>query len=272
MTFVHRMWRNIAITAALAVGLVILDKAVDIAHYRSAFLTGWLFFGTLVCLALYRSRKAVTTVPIGSAAAWLQMHTYLGALSIVLYVLHVGWRIPDGPLEIALAILYCLVSASGIAGLFVLRILPRRLTRRGEQVIFERIPTFLARLRRDAESVVLTSAKETQSSTIQQFYVAHLQAFFGGPRNIVFHLASSNRPLFTRLTEMDYMERYLSPSERTHAADLRKLVIKKDELDFQYALQLSMKAWLLVHVPMTYALFVLALLHLVLVHAFGGGM
>ena len=46
---------------------------------------------------------------------------------------------------------------------------------------------------------------------------------------------------------------------------------KKDELDFHYSLNLALKAWLLVHVPLTYGLLILAVLHMVTAYAFSGG-
>lgn len=272
MTFARRRWRNGAILLFFAVAIIILERAVDIAHFRSAFLSGWLLFSTIICLVIYRPRKFVSTIPIGSAVIWFQAHIYLGLLSIVLFFVHAGWQFPDGPVEIASATLFGIVAFSGIMGLFMVRTFPRRLTARGEQVIFERIPTFNAELHRKAETIVLNAAEETGSVTIQQFYFAQLHGYFEAPRNIIHHILSSNRPLFLTLAEMDNMERYLDPVERKHAADLRELIIKKSELDHQYALQFGMKAWLLVHVPATFAMLVFVLLHLVLVLAFGGGL
>ena len=178
MNFAIRRWRNISITMITAIALIVLNRAVDSALYQVAFLSGWLLFGTILFLALYRIRKSVTMVPIGSAASWLQFHIYLGALSIVLFALHVGWRVPDGGLEISLAVLYVLVAVSGVIGLALSRVIPRRLTRRGEEVILERIPIFLAELRNDVEQLVQESVGATKSSTIKDFYLSYLHDFF----------------------------------------------------------------------------------------------
>ena len=67
------------------------------------------------------------------------------------------------------------------------------------------------------------------------------------------------------------MERYLNDKEREFSAELRDLVEQKDELDYHYALQTTLKSWLFVHVPLTYGMVLLALVHLVLAYAFGGG-
>ena len=80
-----------------------------------------------------------------------------------------------------------------------------------------------------------------------------------------------SQPSVELLNEIENMERYLNQREKQFAKRLRDLVNKKDELDFHYSLNLALKAWLLVHVPLTYGLLILAALHLVVVYAFGGG-
>ncbi len=239
---------------------------------EGAFLSGWLLLLTVLALALYNVRKKLPVVPIGGSTTWLQFHVYAGWLSIVLFALHVGPRLPDGRLETTLAVLFVLVAGSGVVGLVLSRTLPGRLTGRGEEVIFERIPIFIARLREAAEDVVLRSAQETESTTIADFYAARLEPFFRGPRNYTFHMRESNRALFTLLRAISDVERYLSPKEREFSDELRALVEKKDELDYHFALQGTLKGWLFVHIPLTYGLLILALLHLVLVYACSGGM
>jgi hypothetical protein len=49
------------------------------------------------------------------------------------------------------------------------------------------------------------------------------------------------------------------------------MVVEKDSLDFARVYLGLAKGWLFVHVPVTYALFVLAVLHVVVVYAFSSG-
>jgi len=262
---------NIVVTVIIAVALLIAVTIYEASLYQEAFLTGWMLLLGMLLLALFNVRKRLTMLPLGSASAWLQLHIYVGWLVILLFAAHVGWRVPNGALEIALTVLFVLVAGSGIVGLAFARSLPPRLTRRGEEVIFERIPAFITQLREEAEEIVLKSARETQSSTIGNFYLEQLSTFFSGPQNHLRHLIASRKVRFELLNEIDHMHRYLSEQEKEYAQRLRELVNKKDELDFHYALNLVLKVWLLVHVPATYALLILAALHLVLVYAYGGG-
>lgn len=262
---------NILVALIVAGAVLVAVSIYGASLYQEAFFTGWLLLAVMLFLALFNVRKRLTVLPLGSASAWLQFHVYAGWLVVLLFAVHVGWRIPDGAMELTMTALFVLVAGSGAVGIALARWLPPRLTRRGEEILFERIPAFIAQLRDEAEDIVLQSAKETRSSTIGDFYLKHLAPFFSGPKNRLRHLIASRRVRFALLNEIDNMQRYLSEQEKEYAGRLRDLVNKKDELDFHYSLNLALKAWLLVHVPMTYALLILAALHVVLVYAYGGG-
>ena len=271
MTFARRRWRNLSITIVIMAIVLFVHRAYDISLHQEKYLTGWLLLGGVLLLMLYNSRKKVTMLQLGSNAAWLQFHIYLGLITVAVFGMHIGWGIPNGWLEGILALLFVLVAGSGLVGLYLSRRFSRLLTRRGEEVIYERIPQFIVHLREQAEGVVLASAAETGSSTLADHYSRHLADFFAGPRNYFSHVISSSRNLFSLINQIANMERYLNDKEREFSAELRDLVEQKDELDYHYALQTTLKSWLFVHVPLTYGMVLLALVHLVLAYAFGGG-
>jgi hypothetical protein len=266
--------RLVNLTLAIVAGLLIaVSGAVYVtAVNQNGFLTGWILFGLVVVLSGYHVRKKVSTLPIGMASSWLQVHIYGGFIALFAFFVHIGWRIPDGIFEGLFATVFLLVALSGVFGIAVNRIFPKRLARRGEEVIFERILGFMARLREQAEEILLTSSNDTGSTVLREFYLSRLSPFFAGPRSRLGHLLSSNRTLFEIQSEMDNLERYLSTPDRERLSELRYLVERKDELDFDYALQGVIKFWLFIHVPLTVALLIGTLLHMVLVHAFSGGM
>jgi hypothetical protein len=208
--------------------------------------------------------------PIGTAATWLQWHIYLGFLAVLLFAMHVDWGIPNGVLERLLALFFLAVAGSGLFGLYISRRYARMLTRRTEEVILERIPQILADLRGQAEAVVLESAEKTGSSSIADFYGSRLAHYFAAPRNMRLHLQGSRRATFARQTDIDIMTRYLDDQEMVYADRLRRLVERKDQLDYAHALQTVLKVWLFVHIPATYGLILLAMLHLLLAYSFGG--
>lgn len=271
MTIAVRRTINVVLTVLVGVALVVAFAVANATLYQGAFLSGWVLLTVMTFLAVFHIRKKVTMLPLGRASTWLQLHVYSGWLAILIFGEHVGWRIPEGWLEIMLATIFVLAAGSGVIGIGLSRFLPPLLTRRGEEVIFQRIPGFIAELRGEAEDLVLEAAKETQSSTITEFYMNQLSFFFDGPQNRLRHLFASRNARFALMNEIDNLKRYLNSQESEYAEQLRVLVNKKDELDFHYALNLALKAWLLVHVPATYSLFVLAALHVVAVYAFSGG-
>src|SRR5207244_1438224 len=105
-------------------------------------------------------------LPLLSAKAWLQFHIWAGLISAAIFVWHAGW--PAGRFNWLLTALYVLVMVSGIVGWVWSRTIPRQLTARGGEVIWEAIPARRAALREQAETLAL------QSPVIGKFYVENL--------------------------------------------------------------------------------------------------
>jgi len=233
--------------------------------------SGWGLFAMICFLAAYNLRKKLPFLHLGASATWLQLHIYFGLLTAVVFGVHVGWRVPNGLVESLLTTLYLFVFVSGVIGLFLSRSLPKRLTTRGEEVLFERIPIYRKRIQAEVEAFVFDGLEASESTAVSQFYTDRLRPFFSQTRNYWQHLVQSNRSRFGLLKEMQAYGRYLNDSEREVMMRLVTSVEAKDDLDYQFSLQATLKYWLFVHVPLTYALLVFAVLHLLLVSAFAGG-
>jgi hypothetical protein len=160
---------------------------------------------------------------------------------------------------------------SGFFGLFISRALPKRLTVRGGEVLFERIPAIRRDLQERAEALALKSISEVKSATIADFYARELKDFFEGRRNFGLHLLEVSSPLNQILNRINDLNRYLNDKERATLQEIAGLVRQKDGLDYHYALQLMLKTWLFVHIPLTYSLLLFTLVHIVVVFAFSGG-
>lgn len=268
-TFVLRRARNIALTVVLAAGLVLVNKLYDLSLRDASFLNGWLLATAVLFLALFNARKKLPFLPLMSAATWLQLHVYVGLLAVVLFALHTGLRVPHGLFEDLLWGAFVGLALSGFIGLYLCRTYPSRLRRHGEPVLFERIPAFRAQLAKEAEELVLSSVRESASAVLADLYADRLAAYFSRPRHLIAHLFESNRALHRLRREIGARERYLNARGREILGRLDELAVAKDNLDYQYALQLGLKGWLFVHIPLTYGMLLLVLLHVVLVYAFG---
>jgi hypothetical protein len=234
-----------------------------------AYFTGWVLFGFMVLLTLYNARKKIPFLPLGNSESWLQIHIYAGFFTVTLFLIHLNFRAPTGYFEGTLAALYLLVTGSGVVGLMLTRVLPRRLATRGGEVIYEKIPALRHALGRDAEALAL--GPDAKSPAIAEFYARRLSGFFSRPHNFWRHLLESRRPLNAVLVELEELRRYLNDAERATLERLAQLIRQKDGLDYHHSLQTTLKLWLFVHLPLTYSLMIFSLLHIVLVFAFAKG-
>lgn len=266
--FSNRRIRHFAVLAVITIGVLLADAAASQALLQTHFLTGWGLFALVLLLALYNVRKKLSFLPLGSSASWLQFHAYAGLLSGLLFCVHIGWRIPNGMLEVGLALVFVLVFLSGVAGLVMSRAFARRLGARGNDVLYARIPRMRNQLRVETEQLILDCAGKTESTALFEFYSDRLQPYFDRPSNFWLHLILADRPLRRLQQEIRDQAPFLSESERESLDQIADIVSQKNELDFHYSHQVSLRYWLFLHVPLTYAMLVLAVAHLVLVHAF----
>jgi hypothetical protein len=256
---------------AAGAALVWAYLAAEPAYPHMVYLTGWLLLGLVLLLTAYNVRKKLPFLPLLSSRAWLSAHSWVGMLAAIVFVMHLRGRLPAGALEAVLAALFVGVTLSGIVGLWLSRVLPRRLTSAGGEVPYERIPVIRRALRERAEELVVTGIPAAGATTLADFYAARLSGFFAGPANFGAHLFGSGHALNSILADLGEVKKYLNPAERSAAVELAALAREKDALDLHQAMQLVLKAWLFVHIPLTYAMLVFIGVHAVLVYAFSGG-
>jgi hypothetical protein len=234
-----------------------------------AHLTGWALLAGMFVLTIYNIRKKLPFLPLGKSETWLQIHIYLGFFTTLLFLIHLNFRLPHSWFETALAWMFVLVSGSGVAGVFFSRVLPRRLATRGGEVIFEKIPALRHALKTEAENLALGA--DAKSPVIAEFYAKRLAEFLSGPKYSWLHLAESRRPVGVLLAELEDLLRFANDAERGKIEKLAALVRQKDGLDYHRALQLALRLWLFIHIPLTYGLLIFTALHIVLVFGFSGG-
>jgi hypothetical protein len=270
--FARRRLIDAAITLVVMAGVWLWAARMRSRLESPSYFTGWVLLGALVFLALFQLRKKLPAPPLGSAATWLQLHLYTGLGSAGLYLIHAPWRWPNGKLESTVAVLYGATFFSGVVGLYWTRSLPRRLSRLGQEVIYERIAAMRGRLRDRAQAAVLGSVRSGGATTLGEFYRARLHDYFSMHRGWRFRLWPDSRVRKSLLAELTEATRYLSDNERKTAEELFALVRERDHLDYAEALQWRLKAWLFVHIALTYPLLIAAGLHAWTAHVFSGGL
>lgn len=270
-SLVSRRLRNAALLVAALAAIAAWVRWQESRFGHVDFHTGYLLFGSLVFLALYNLRKKLFVLTWTTSAGWLQAHIYVALGTAFVFGVHVGWHVPQGILEGALALMYLATFVSGVIGLYWSRTLPPKLALVSQEVIYERIPMLRAQMRERAEAAALAAVRASGATTLGEYYAQHLQSYFAGPRGLGYYLrptTSRRRELLAGLTALG---RYLSETEQKHCEQLFALVRRRDDLDFHAAVQWRLKTWLFVHIGLTYPLLVVAALHGWLAHLFDGG-
>lgn len=227
--------------------------------------TGGLLLALLLGLAFFNARKKLPFFPLLSASAWLQLHLYAGWLAVLVFFLHAGVRPPGAPLELMLWLGFIAVAGSGVFGLWLSRWLPPRLARSGESLVFERIPMLRHQLEVEARALVRQAEAETKSSTLADFYLRELAAYFTHTPALLAPLAGDDAEFHRVRSELAALRRFLNEREITLTDQLGELLEAKRNLDCQLAGQRLLKLWLFVHIPLTYGLLVLVGAHVWLV-------
>lgn len=260
-TFARRRWSLSLATAVVVLGLVGAWRLGFVALRPVALYTGWLLTALVLGLAFFNPRKKLPFFPLLDANVWMQLHIYVGWLTVAVYFLHAGARWPDGRLESLLALVFFLVAASGAFGLWLSRWLPPRLARSGESLVYERIPLLRHRLLAEVKETVRKAETETQSTTLGDFHLHFLSGYFARRPGLLSPLTGDDKAHHTITRELNALRRFLDEREAGFAKQLEDLVEAKRNLDFQLAGQRLLKVWLFVHVPLTYGLLVLMTAH-----------
>ncbi len=270
--------RALVITAAWA-GLLLVVSLYHDGLRDPRYLDGWvLAAGMGLQLTYHVAVKSARRSP-KSIMRWKGLHVVLGYVLIAAFLSHTNFALPETGLEWALWIGFVLVTLSGVFGTYLSWSLKAK---HGidEGFSFERIPARRADLAQQAhltvtriettsDAIALPSAPH--DAWVLDLYATHLKDFFEGPGNRMAHLTGSQRALKKLTDEIDSLTRYVDAANQDKLAILRDLVCDKDRLDFARVYLWLTKGWLFVHVPVTYALAVLTVLHGVVVYAYSSG-
>jgi hypothetical protein len=264
------------VVVAISGGLFWLVWVYGNALRHPRYLDGWVLAGGMALQLYFHIGIKTSTLSAKSATRWRKIHIFVGYLLIAAFMSHTDFSLPDTGIEWALWTGFVLVTLSGILGTY----LAWALQAKGaidEGVSYDRIPARRVELARE----VHTAVTKTDSSAaaialplppydawIVDLYSSHLRSFFQGQRNFIAHLIGSQRPLKRLTGEIDSLSRYVDQRSQEKLAAIKSLVIEKDRLDFARVYLGLAKAWLFVHVPVTYSLVVLMVLHVLVVYAF----
>jgi hypothetical protein len=269
---------QVLLVAAFSAGLFWLIWIYASGLRDPRYLDGWILAGVMGFQLAYHIARKVGLSPKANLQ-WRRLHIVAGYMAVAAFLSHCDFALPETGLEWALWSGFVLVTLTGVAGTYLVwslqakRPIPETLT-------FARIPARRAELELAYQVAATQKASASTSidlpglpydAWIEDLCVNQLNAFFGGHRNFVAHLTGSQRPLQQLTDAIDQLSRYVDHEGKSKLDAIKDLVIEKDRLDFaQVSLGLT-KGWLFIHVPVTYALFVLTVAHGIIVYAFASG-
>jgi len=230
-------------------------------------------FAFMIFAGLLGARKKVPVWRVGRAQMWMRGHLWLGLLSLPLILFHAGFH-TGGPLTTVLMWLLVIVVASGLFGAILQHYLPAVMTREAPlETIYEEMDHVNAQLRQEAAELVeqagtrtaedeegVTIAVEEQAAPLRRFYAQELRPYLensatrGGP------LADAS------LAERSFaqLKRLLPPELHATVDDLENICEEHRQLARQARLHRWLHGWLLVHIPLSFALLLLAAVHAVI--------
>src|ERR1700678_199114 len=87
--------------AAVAAAALALRAYLHAAptHPHIAYVTGWARFALILFLTAYNAGKKLPFLPLLSSRIWLRAHSWVGMAAALVFLLHLGWRLPAGPFE-----------------------------------------------------------------------------------------------------------------------------------------------------------------------------
>jgi hypothetical protein len=256
---------------------------------------GSIAFAFMLFAGLLGARKKVPIWRVGRAQSWMRGHLWLGFLSFPLILFHSGFRFGVG-LTRGLMWLFLVVFISGIVGAVLQHFMPRLTTQRIPlETIYEQIGRVRSQLVTEALILVeeasaalagsVSQATEQQRATsasagtvggltvasglqvdegasvqLQEFFRREMQPYIahGGSRSMALADRNRSQSMFQQLRVL--LPHNLHPS----LEDLENICEEKRELDLQTQYHRLLHAWLLVHIPASYALLALGAIHAVM--------
>lgn len=231
--------------------------------------SGWTLLASTLGLYGLGIRKRFARHSLGKVATWLQVHSYLGAFALVVFVWHVGWPV-RGYFEIALAAMFLFISLSGIVLLGYSRRVPQKLAAVRGDYRLEDIPRVQAGLALEAHQVALKSSSSGAGATLTEYYQRRLLRYFHSRRNWLYRCLPTGSKRRQLLRELEELDRYLDPTGCEYRRRLSALVVTRDDTDYHQALQQRLRFLVASHVALTWSLLLMIAAHVVLVLRFQG--
>src|ERR1700689_1079397 len=241
-------------------------------------------FSFMIFAGLLGARKKVPVWRLGRAQTWMRGHLWLGLLSLPLILFHGGFRF-GGPLTSVLMVLLIIVVASGLFGAALQHYMPNVMTAEvSKETIFEQIDHVRAGLIAETDEMIAATAgsgsapgaKQSARSAaavgqttalapeaalpLSTFYANEMRPFLQekGPQNQPLANANTARIVFAELRAL------LPPEAHDTVKRFEEICDEERQLRRQARLHHWLHGWLMLHIPLSFALLLLGCVHAVM--------
>jgi hypothetical protein len=296
----HRKWFIGSLVGLAVAAIVYMPYSRNSPQGAGGGTTIGLIYGSIAFVfmlfaGLLGARKKVPIWRVRRAQSWMRGHLWLGFVSFPLIVLHSGFHFGVG-LTRGLMWLFVVVFISGIVGAVLQHFMPKLITQRIPlETIYEQIGRIRLQLLEEATTLVNEASAALQGNVSQateqqlaasasagtmggltvasglqvdreasvelvEFFRRELQPFISQSGSRGLALASRNRAqdMFQQLRLL------LPPNLHSTVDDLENICEEKREIDQQARYHRILHGWLLVHIPLSYALLLLGAVHAVM--------
>jgi hypothetical protein len=222
----------------------------------------------ILLLAFFGIRKRWYRSRFGTLEQWLQSHIYLGVLALVLLVFHTGGRFND-KIAVTTLVLVAIVVFSGIFGAVLYVTVPRLLTEVESNLTVPEISDQLNQLAKQMARIA--SGKSAPFQRIYSELIREsLPGWLAGWRLLFAKMRRGPQSVTSDWTKL------LALVPREEQEELRQMLVVSRQrkelllrLIYQQRYKNVLEAWLYVHVPVTIALLVFAIVHVAAVFYYG---
>jgi len=241
----------------------------------------------MIFAGLLGAREKVPAWRVGRMQAWMRAHLWLGLLSFPVILFHAAFSFGHG-LTWWLMVIFTVVTASGILGTLLQQYLPRMMTRQVPlETTFEQIDDVRKQLIAEAEELVAAAsappkpapAAKTEAAAgaavataappaTPNESAARLQSAWESTIRVYLEQSTRLRQGRVKSREAQHALRQLRtllpPAMHDTVAALEDICGEAGQLRRQTILHYAMHGWLMVHIPLSYALLALSAVHAVM--------
>lgn len=258
----RRLVGLVATLFCLALVVLVAKSQMSSATSRS-FFTGITLLTTFWLLVLIGLRRRIPVLPLGRMSSWTQFHLYAGLFALPVYAMHVPALWGSGVGGGVLSVLFWSVSISGLYGIYVSRTLPKRLSTLNREERFERLSWHRQQIAETARGL-LADHQPLAAGPLGQFYDRKLNPFFNSRPSLGFVMIPNATRRRRLLDGLHAFEPSSGDDGKTIREHLAALVRRRDDLDYQFAMQLRLRLWRVLHGLLSLALMVAASAHALL--------